>query len=316
MFSTWYLAQTMYTIKVAASRAGVSVAALRAWERRYGVVHPARTQSGYRLYDDEAIARLTAMRQLTRNGWSARLAAEEVIARGPEAAAGLATPDEPPRAPGAHAEAGGADVLTARFVAAAQGLDVAALDRALDEMFVRGGFEQVMENQVFPALKELGDAWSRSEISVAAEHAASHAVVRRLAAAFDAAGRQQSHGRGVIVGMPPGSRHEIGALAFATAARRAGLPVTYLGADLPVEDWRIAASTARAAVIGVATPADRKEAVRVAEALRTSHPELDISLGGRSAAAVAGGETGFRVLPADLVGAVQSVHSALGGRAG
>ena len=44
-------------------------------------------------------------------------------------------------------------------------------------------------------------------------------------------------GSGVLVGLPPGARHELGALAFAVAARRAGLPTLYLGPDLPVADW-------------------------------------------------------------------------------
>ena len=42
----------MYTIKQAAARSGVPVPLLRAWERRYGVVSPSRTPSGYRLYDE------------------------------------------------------------------------------------------------------------------------------------------------------------------------------------------------------------------------------------------------------------------------
>ena len=54
----------MYTIKQAAARAGLTVPVLRAWERRYGIVSPARTPSGYRLYDDAAIARVSAMRRL------------------------------------------------------------------------------------------------------------------------------------------------------------------------------------------------------------------------------------------------------------
>ncbi|MGZ8563397.1 MAG: MerR family transcriptional regulator [Candidatus Limnocylindria bacterium] len=34
---------------------------LRAWERRYAIVEPMRTDSGYRLYDEAAIDRLRAM---------------------------------------------------------------------------------------------------------------------------------------------------------------------------------------------------------------------------------------------------------------
>ena len=40
----------MYTIRQAALRSGVSVPLLRAWERRYGIVQPARTAAGYRVY--------------------------------------------------------------------------------------------------------------------------------------------------------------------------------------------------------------------------------------------------------------------------
>lgn len=68
----------MYTIKEASARSGVGIPLLRAWERRYGVVVPTRTSSGYRLYDDAAIGRLQAMRQLIGAGWSAKQAAERV----------------------------------------------------------------------------------------------------------------------------------------------------------------------------------------------------------------------------------------------
>jgi hypothetical protein len=58
----------MYTIKQAASRSGVSVPLLRAWERRYHIVEPARTASGYRLYDDAALERVRTMRRLVDAG--------------------------------------------------------------------------------------------------------------------------------------------------------------------------------------------------------------------------------------------------------
>ena len=60
----------MYTIKEAALRTGISVPALRAWERRYGVVAPTRTAAGYRLYDDRALERLRTMRALVDAGWT------------------------------------------------------------------------------------------------------------------------------------------------------------------------------------------------------------------------------------------------------
>ena len=67
--------QTMYTITEAANRFGVAIDTIRAWERRYGVVVPARTESGYSLYDDDAIRRLDAMRRLVADGMQPSAAA-------------------------------------------------------------------------------------------------------------------------------------------------------------------------------------------------------------------------------------------------
>src|SRR5690349_22977147 len=80
VFVSGYHAQTMYNIKQAAERAGVTIPVLRAWERRYGIVRPARTPSGYRRFDDEAIARVRAMRGLVDDGWSPSAAAAAIVA--------------------------------------------------------------------------------------------------------------------------------------------------------------------------------------------------------------------------------------------
>ncbi|HYL40966.1 MAG TPA: MerR family transcriptional regulator, partial [Candidatus Binatus sp.] len=71
----------MYTIKAAAARSGVPVATLRAWERRYRVIRPARTASGYRLYDEDSIARIAAMRRRVESGWQPSVAAAEIVRR-------------------------------------------------------------------------------------------------------------------------------------------------------------------------------------------------------------------------------------------
>ncbi|NLG21324.1 MAG: MerR family transcriptional regulator, partial [Actinomycetales bacterium] len=64
----------MYTIKRAADLTGVPEATLRAWERRYGMVRPERTDGGYRVYDDDDLDRLRQMRDLVAQGWAPRQA--------------------------------------------------------------------------------------------------------------------------------------------------------------------------------------------------------------------------------------------------
>ena len=111
---------------------------------------------------------------------------------------------------------------------AARVLDIDRLERILDEAFAAQRFELAMDAVVFPALRAVGVAWAAGDLDVGAEHAASETVRRRLAHFFDAARGPMMQAQ-VLVGMPPGGQHELGAFAFAVASRRAGLAVAYLG---------------------------------------------------------------------------------------
>lgn len=295
----------MYTIKEAAARSGVNVALLRAWERRYGVVSPTRTDAGYRLYDETAIDRLRAMRSLVDAGWSPRQASERIAASPADELGAIAAEET-----AASARRAGATTVEA-FVEAAAELDAAGIERALDDMFAAGSFERVVEDHLYPALTALGAAWERGEVDVAGEHAASSAAVRRLSMAFEAASRARAGGGAVLVGLPPGVRHEIAALAFATAARRAGLPVVYLGADVPVESWVAAVERtgARAVAFGVVMERDVPQADEVSRALRDAHPSLVIAVGGRRSSAVGNG--GVVRLPDRLGDAVEALRRSL-----
>jgi MerR family transcriptional regulator, light-induced transcriptional regulator len=248
----------MYTIGQAAIRAGVSVPLLRAWERRYGIVRPERTASGYRLYDDASIERLRAMRELVDAGWSPAQAARHIEVEGvpPSTATPEPTVSSPPPAGG----------LSAAFVDAAAEIDEPRVESVLDEIFASGSFERAVDDRLMPALRALGGAWSSGRVSVAAEHAASHAVLRRLSAAFQATGTG-GLGQPVLVGLPPGCRHELGALAFATAVRRRGIGAVYLGPDVPVQSWvdAVRSTKARAIVIGAPTRGDLDAAEEIAK---------------------------------------------------
>jgi MerR family transcriptional regulator, light-induced transcriptional regulator len=294
----------MYTIKQAALRAGVSVQVLRAWERRYGIVRPDRTPSGYRLYDEAAIDRVRAMRRLVEEGWAASQAAREIEAHGVPA-----SPAPSPRLPGG----GSGSDLSAAFVDAAADLDDARIEEILDELFASGSFERAVEQRVMPALRALGDAWAEGTVSVAAEHAASHAVLRRLAAAFEAAGRLDVESP-VLIGLPPGSRHELGALAFATAARRRGIGAVYLGADVPERSWREAVDVtgARGVVVGIPTIDDRHAAEGVAHAM-TAIGDVVVAVGGLGATD-AQLPAGVIRLPEDIPSATAALEQALADR--
>jgi DNA-binding transcriptional MerR regulator/methanogenic corrinoid protein MtbC1 len=276
----------MYTIKQASRLTGVSEASLRAWERRYGIVVPLRNESGYRLYDQEALAALSTMRRLVEDGWSPAEAARAVSSG--TVPATLEPVDPPDTSSGEDQPSAVANMQL--FLSSAARMDTAGIEQSLDRAFALGSFEHVVDSWLFPTLDALGEGWARGEIDVAGEHAASHAVHRRLSAAFEAAG-SRSRGPAVVVGLPSGSQHDLGALAFATAIRRRGLDVLYLGANVPASSWEAAVRSrdARVAVLSVVTPQDRPAAVAVVERLLAQDPVPMVCTGGASAADLAAG---------------------------
>jgi DNA-binding transcriptional MerR regulator/methylmalonyl-CoA mutase cobalamin-binding subunit len=303
----------MYNIKQAAARAGVTVPVLRAWERRYGIVSPGRSAGGYRQFDEASVARVRTMRMLVDEGWSPSAAAAAILD------GSVPVREDPVGAPGGVPAAASASLaapatdpaeaaaMTERFLGAARALDPDAISAVLDDLFARGSFERVATDLLFPALQALGEAWAAGEVTVAGEHMASSAVQRRLGQALEAAASANGHGARVVVGLPPGGRHELGALAFAVAARRAGLPVTYLGPDLPMDDWLAAGAGASAAVIGVVTARDRNPAIEVARRLIDVNPRLVVAFGGRAAQEA----PGVIRLPAELNQSVATLGSAI-----
>ena len=278
--------QPMLTIQGASEATGVPATTLRAWESRYGIARARRTEAGYRVYDDEALAEIRRMQEFLKAGAAPRLAADAVIRTrtassdssaapvgGLAASEGLATP---PGLPPLN------DLLDAAIA-----LDERRLAEILDLAFSTASFELVLDRWLFPALREVGLAWERGTLDVSAEHLVSAAVMRRLAGLYDAAPLVPAAPR-VLVGLPPGSEHEIPPLAFAIAGRRAGLGVVYLGPNLPTDSWVTAVGNpeVRAVVISVRTAGDLDAAGEVAGAVAKARPDVRIGIGGPGAGPV------------------------------
>jgi len=276
----------MYTIKQAARLSGVTVASLRAWERRYGVVVPQRNESGYRVYNQEDLATVSTMRRLIEDGWSPAEAANAVLG----GTVPIVLDHAADRDVANRTAEPNAATFKQLFLTSATQMDTAGIEESLDGGFALGSFEHVVDSWLFPTLEALGEGWASGQVDVAGEHMASHAVHRRLSAAFEAAG-SRSRGPAVVVGLPSGSQHDLGALAFATAIRRRGLDVLYLGANVPVDSWETAVRSraARAAVLSVVTPEDRPSALEVAGRLLTHDLVPLVCTGGASGADLAAG---------------------------
>jgi MerR family transcriptional regulator, light-induced transcriptional regulator len=274
-------------------RSGVSPQLLRAWEQRYGLLSPTRSEGGFRLYSAEDEQRVTLMRAHLERGLSAAEAARLTLA------------DEAAPAPVSEAPAleRGARDLRAALDALEESAAQAALDRLLSGFSV----ELVLGEVVLPYLRELGERWERGEASVAQEHFATQVLRGRLLGL--ARGWDRGAGPRALLACVPGEQHDLGLIAFGLALRDRGWRITFLGPDTPLDTLADAVAQLRpAAVVLAATTPERFDAGRAA--LPSIARAAPLWTAGAGATADLASETGAHLLDADPLAAAERVAPA------
>ena len=158
----------------------------------------------------------------------------------------------------------------------------------------------IYRQMILPAMKEVGEAWHRKEISVAQEHAASQ-VVTRLVSRLSAQVARRGVSKGIIViGTTSTELHTLPVMIAADLIRLEGFDVLDLGSNLPADSFAdIAAAQQRlvAVAVSVTTPGQGDEVAVTVAALREL-VDVPIILGG----AAIDGDEHAKLLGADMGG--------------
>lgn len=221
-----------YRIQAVAEMTGIPAPTLRAWERRYGIPAPERTEAAYRLYSDHDVALVKRLDQLCAGGLApaeaARLLKEEDQAA-PPAPTGKKT----------------ADAFTAaseRMVAAISAFDPEGLEAEISQALALGSASAIFERVIAPAQRRVGELWHAGALSVGQEHLGSEALgcaVRSL----------------LRLVLPPDAERTVVLACFAEEEHV--LPL--YGVAFRVASWGM-----RPVLLGSRTPPPALEAVRVA----------------------------------------------------
>lgn len=286
------MAAPLVRIGELARRAGLPATTLRAWERRYGIVEPTRTESGYRLYSERDEQRLREMLALIERGAAPAEAAERVLRAGverlPEAAA-----DRSPRSAAIR------DELFERLI----DFDGEGAHRAIDEAVAAFSTGALLGEVVLPVLRRTGELWESGEVSVAEEHFISNLLRGRLMALS----RGWGGGAGplALLACPPAEEHDIGLLCFGLALRERGWRIAFLGADTPFET--LAAAAQRLAPERIVLPVT---GAATAELLAGSGPlglSAPVAIGGAAAGAELAAEFGAELLEGGVIAAAEQL---------
>ncbi len=221
----------IYTIKTVVQQTGITSATLRAWERRYGVLSPGRSDGGYRLYSERDIATLRWLKgqvdaEVSISSAVALLELQQQAGDGPGHE--IMTGASPESSHGPR----NAGMIVRELLAALLAFREAEAEAILAEAFALYSVEDVAEEIITPVLVEIGERWRRGEASVVQEHFATAFLRHRLSALFHAYD-QPAAGPLAITGSAPGEWHDVGILLVALALRRHGWRVIHLGQNVP-----------------------------------------------------------------------------------
>ena len=275
-----------HPIRVAAQRAGLSPAALRAWERRYGAVEPQRSETGRRLYSDADVRRLRLLSEAVAAGRGISLVAdlsnealEELLRE--DRASVLRLHEAPPR----FSEGAPVSDRVREALEYVEAMQPNELERFLKHSALSLPAGAIVGDLVVPLLFEIGMGWHDGRIGPGSEHIASVSIRRFLEWLIEAS-QIPNDAALMLTGTPEGQVHEFGALLAAVIAAEEGWRVQYLGPRLPASEIERTARTMDAGAIALSAvfPTLGQETVDELVRLRASLPtDVEVLIGGAGA---------------------------------
>lgn len=227
--------QNLYTIKKVADLTGLSVHAIRAWEKRYNVVVPERTDTNRRLYNKSDIEKLKLLAKASKNGFSigsiAKLKIEDLKELLPKE---FFEKKKNPQIINNNENRSVEDHLL-KCIEAIKELDSKKLEDELNNALVKYSQPNLISDIISPLIEKIGDMWKSGEIRIVNEHI-STTVIRKFLTSLIDGNRVSVNAPKIIVATPKGQLHELGALIISVLASADGWNVVYMGPDLPGEE--------------------------------------------------------------------------------
>jgi DNA-binding transcriptional MerR regulator len=229
--------EPLYNIGVVARMTGLSMATLRAWERRYDFPVAERTAGGHRLFSEEDVMRLRWVKARIDEGMQTAQAIQALhhqeatghLVHVDDALDALRTaiPRNGDNPPLGNYQGRLYDILANR--------DIQGADRLLGDALAVFAPEDLILDVLNPTFNQVGEAWEKGQISVATEHLATNYLRQRLLM-WMLSGPPTRRSRPIVLACAPDEWHEGSLLMIGALMRRQAWPVAYLGQAVPLPD--------------------------------------------------------------------------------
>ncbi|GEN36533.1 MULTISPECIES: MerR family transcriptional regulator [Aneurinibacillus] len=280
--------QGKYNIKAVSNLVGITTHTLRAWERRYGIIEPKRTESGHRLYTEEDVATLRWLKEQVEKGLhiskAVEILKEKQQAYSSQPAFVLIRQEADPL-PSSQKE----DTMSLikvqqeHLIHALLSFNEADAHAILDRSMAIWQPDDVLHDIIIPVFIEIGDRWEKGEITVAHEHYASQLLNQRIQPFFRYTKINPTMPR-VLTMAGPGEQHTIGITLFSLFLRQHGLDVYFLGADTPLDSVRqiVPELVPEIICISITLKENIPKLRQLIEDIHTAYPTIIFGVGGRA----------------------------------
>lgn len=285
----------VYSIKDLEKLSGIKAHTIRIWEQRYKLLHPQRTKTNIRYYQDDDLKLLLNVALLNRNGIKISKIAKMSHREMGEKVAAISE---------INFEYGTQlDALTLSMIE----MDENKFNRIVDTNIKQLGFERTMLEIIYPFLEKLGVLWLTGSINPVQENFISYLIRQKIICAINDTPLVSKEQTDIyIIYLPEGERQELTLLFMHYLLKSHGKFVLYLGLDVNLGDLKDALSIHQADYIfTMITETFAKEPVQqYADRIAHAFPEATILLSGYQVVAQ-------NVTPAPNVKILKSLDQAL-----
>jgi MerR family transcriptional regulator, light-induced transcriptional regulator len=214
----------VFTIKDLENLSGIKAHTIRIWEQRYNFLKPNRSDTNIRYYSNDELKKILNIALLNKYGYKISHIDKMNETELKEKILSLTQMQ-------AQQERIVNDLIKCMV-----DLDMDAFEEILDKYILSRGIERSITQIIFPFLEKIGVLWLTNHINPAQEHLVSNIIRQKLIVGIEGATSSVPVTKSVLLFLPEGEHHEMGLLFAHYLLKSRGVPVIYLGANIPLQD--------------------------------------------------------------------------------
>lgn len=218
---------TVYSIKDLEKLSGIKAHTLRIWEKRYGIIKPKRTETNIRYFLDDDLKDVLNIALLNKNGMKISKIAEMQKTEIAEAIKDITVKAIP-------AEINEIDALAIAIL----DLDEVMCRAIINRVVTRIGFEQSIEELIYPMLDKLGLMWISGSLKRIHETFITALLKNRVCSEIENLESPLNPRSKFIIYLPQKEDHELSMLFLEYKLKVKNASVINLGVDISVDDLR------------------------------------------------------------------------------